>query len=185
MLWTDTSHCTHHAITVNVTPFKSEVCSGQERKCYQRSEGKHVQHSRANSTPAILKPSAAQASMQFSTVFSYWSTVTSWKDRALLSLESLLPSLRNAHITGPLPKKKAKRRCLLEASHGLPPAHSWNNGRIRWDLSTTIIKVKTFTAATVLTRIADTFFGTAIRGRRCTRCTESHDISTIWNPKCV
>lgn len=138
-------------------PLKERL--GQERTGRQRDEGKHVQHSRANSTPAKSRPSATHAAMQFSTELSYWSTIPG-TDRILWLLlsESLLPGLRNTHpssVTSLLKKKKQKRRCLRVASPGSPPAHNWNDARLRWDWSTTIIKIKTTTAATVLNRTAD------------------------------
>src|SRR6266702_1616399 len=85
-------------------------------------------------------------------------------------------------VTGPLPNNKAKPICLLEASRVRPPGvHAWHKGRLRWGCRTTPIKVKTITAATGLTSIADAF-RTAIVGRSARR-TDSQDISTIYNPK--
>ncbi len=73
--------------------------------------------------------------------------------------------------------------CLLEASLVTPRADERNNGRLRWGCRTTPIKVKTITAATGLTGIADAF-GSAILGWSAL-CTDSRGISTIWHPERV
>ena len=90
--------------------------------------------------------------------------------------------LRNAHIRHrSASERKSKRIYLPVASLESPPAHVWNKGRLRWGWRTIPIKVKTITAATGLTGIADTF-RSAILGRSA-RCTDCQDISTIWDPK--
>jgi len=95
--------------------------------------------------------------------------------------------LRNTHIrhrSASEQQLKAKRICLLQASHERPPGvYAWHKGRLGLGWCAIPIKVKTITATTGLAGIADAF-GTAILGRSAL-CTDSRDISTIWHPKRV
>src|SRR6266702_2052617 len=104
--------------------------------------------------------------MQLSTLFSSGPPLTNvCTARVLASFEYVCET--HIFVTGQLPNNKAKRMCLPEAPLVTPPAHCWNNGRLRWGWRTTPIKVKTITAATHLTMIANA------------------SVSTIWHPKRV
>ena len=158
----------------------------QEKKAHQRNQVKHVQHSSANSIPAIEEPLSLHARMQLSALLLDPARGSDSRGRVLASFESLFAK-RTHPSQVRISERKAMRGYSQEASHEEPILRVLRNSRKRLEWSTIRINVHeigiTIAAATELIRIAGAS-GIAVRGR-IVRRTDSHDISTIWHPKHV